>query len=134
MKQLEVSTSQNYLLELPELEEASYLIPLWHEAGFVSSTGMGISGLSWTEIHNWLQETGLELTVWEKLMIKHLSDSYAQEYSASSGGPEDRTAPYCTLPENHDRQAVAQKVTGLMQSLMSRQKKPQYTAISEESE
>lgn len=121
--QLELSTSQQHLLELPDIEYGANLLGLWQEAGQVSQGGMGITGLSWSEISSWLQETSTEITVWEKLVIKSMSDAYASEYSAAS--EKDREAPYCpSYTGQIDRSAVAQQVVSVMQSLISKQPKP----------
>lgn len=69
-------------LEMPDVEtehSADYLVGLLHEAGLMSSTGMGPVPLSWVEIDAWLNCTQLKLDVWEKLLIKSMSEVYVGE-------------------------------------------------------
>lgn len=88
----------------------------------MNKNGMGIDGLTWTEISHWLSETELELSIWEKLTIKALSDNYASEYMC--GSDRDRPAPYSTLPEGFDRSGMSKQVVSVMQGLMARQPAP----------
>ena len=69
----------------------------------------------------------MRLSVWEKLMIKAISDAYATERSVAT--EKDREAPYCSLPLEVDRDAVTTSVKNVMANLMSRQSRPQHTAI-----
>lgn len=67
---------------MPDVEtehSAGYIVGLLHEAGLMSSTGMGPVPLSWVDIQAWITCTGLSLDVWEMLVIKHLSELYVSE-------------------------------------------------------
>lgn len=67
---------------MPDVEtehSAGYLIGLLHEAGLMSSTGMGPVPLSWIDIDAWLRTMELSLPVWEKMTIKYLSEVYVNE-------------------------------------------------------
>ena len=76
MEQLEGLEHQSPLLTFPDLGGAEYLMGLWQEAGSVCNNGMGITELTWTEISKWLEETEIDLSVWEKLTIKRMSAAY----------------------------------------------------------
>lgn len=69
-------------LILPDIEtehSAGYLVGLLNEAGLMSSSGMGPVPLSWLEIDAWIRCTDLELTTWERLTIKRMSEEYVAE-------------------------------------------------------
>lgn len=98
---------------MPDIESehsAGYLVGLLHEAGLMSTNGMGPVPLSWGDIRDWLEVTGQELTLWETMMIKKMSEEYVEEREL--GSSIARPAPYTkTLDEDEvDREAVAQKV------------------------
>jgi hypothetical protein len=107
---------------LPEVGSAGYLTRLLSEAGMYSSNGMGAQPLSWQEIEAWLKCTELNLTVWEKLIIKEMSEAYVGEYSQASA--KDRSAPYLHVPEEIDRTAVANKVLSAFRSFMRKKPEP----------
>lgn len=106
-------------LKLPDIEGAEYLIALLGELGFVSHTGMGATHITWTEIKNWLDTTELELSVWEKLLLKEMSEVYASELSQASA--KDYPAPY-TAPVDEvvdlvtERKAVDSKLRNVFSS------------------
>lgn len=95
-------------LEMPDVENeyaASYLIGLLHEAGLMLHSGMGPVPLSWTEISNWLATTEYSLTLWDRLMVKRLSEEYVAELSQATD--INRPAPYkkvVNLDEEEDLQ------------------------------
>jgi hypothetical protein len=66
-------------LQFPELDGAGYLVNLLQEAGLIMSNGMGVVPLTWQEIESWLRVTELRLSVWEKLIIREMSEAYAAE-------------------------------------------------------
>lgn len=43
----------------------------------VSVSGMGVTGLTWSEIESWAKLSGMQLEYWEFEVIKELSDAYA---------------------------------------------------------
>jgi hypothetical protein len=53
---------------------------------------MGVDSLTWTEIDSWLRRTELELSTWETLMIKEMSEVYSSELSQATA--KDYPAPY----------------------------------------
>jgi len=106
----EASDDDSSFLEFPDIDDAEYMIPLLHEAGLMSSNGMGLVPLSWQEIESWLQTTELELSVWEKLTIKEMSEAYVAEFNKATA--RDASAPYVPYveAEDIDRPAVANKL------------------------
>jgi hypothetical protein len=108
-KELDENSS---FLSLPNLDGADYLVTLLFEAGLVQSTGMGAVSLSWTEIESWLRVTQLNLSVWEKLTIKSMSEIYAGELGVAT--KRDAQAPYTHVDEAliADRTAIANKLKG----------------------
>lgn len=104
-------------LKLPDVEGADYLIPLLYEAGLITQTGMGVGPLTWVEINAWLNTTRLKLTVWEKLMLRQMSEAYASEYNQASD--KNRPAPFIFVDESIevDRKQVADKLGSALRSL-----------------
>lgn len=98
-------------LQFPDIGEADYLVALFHEAGLMLSQGMGPVPLTWQEIESWLRTTELTaLSVWEKLVIKEMSEVYVSELAKSSSKTAE--APYVPAvePEDIDREKVAAKL------------------------
>lgn len=79
-------------LELPDVDPAEYLVALLHEVGPVESNGYGPTTLSWKELDSWIERTALDLTPWEILMIRKMSEAYAAEHSKAS--KRDALPPY----------------------------------------
>lgn len=107
-------------LKLPDIEGAEYMVSLLSEVGFVMGTGMGVVPITWTELTNWLNATGLNLSVWEKLTLKEMSEVYASELSQATA--KDHPAPYVyaaeAAPEDVEvqRQQVASKLKNVFAS------------------
>lgn len=103
-------------LKLPNIEGAEYLVALLSEVGFVQHTGMGAVAVPWTEIESWLNCTQLDLSVWEKLTLKEMSEAYATELALAT----DKTRPAPYVPEVEDIEAqrtrVADKLRNAFQS------------------
>lgn len=113
------SDENHPFLEMPDIDTecaAGYLVGLLHEAGLMSSSGMGPVPLSWTEINAWLQVTELELTVWERLTIKRMSEDYVGERCETD---PNRPAPYSRRAEEaEDLQDEREKVNDKIMSLL----------------
>lgn len=85
----------SHSLQMPEVLGADYLVSLLNEVGPVDTNGMGVTPVGWTEMFHWIELTGLELSPWECLTIRELSQAYATEYSQSS----DKNRPPPFSPE-----------------------------------
>jgi hypothetical protein len=57
-----------------------------------TSTGMGLTALSWQELRAFRQENKLNLTLWERATLKKMSEAYAYEYCKASD--PSRQPPY----------------------------------------
>ena len=103
-------------LSLPNLDGADYLVTLLFEAGLVQNTGMGVNPLPWSEIESWLRVTQLELSVWERITIKSMSEIYAAALSAAA--KKDSQAPYTHVDEAliADRTMIASKLKNVFAS------------------
>lgn len=86
-----------------------------YEAGF-----SGITPLSWTEIKNWLEVAGLQLTAFEADCIKEMSVGYCNEYASAS--EENARPPYIEFVELTDKE-IEVKATSLKDSLMALSKR-----------
>lgn len=107
--------AEHPLLELPDLNyehAASYVIGLLHEAGLMSSNGMGPVPLSWVEIESWVRCTDRELPLWEKLAVKTLSEEYVSELVQAKD--KTRPAPYTKAQERVDREVVSAKIFSIL--------------------
>lgn len=69
------------VLELPDLECFDYMIGYLKDLGFIDSQS---NGLSFTEIKNWCDLTGVDLDAWESQTLKELSSIFAIEFSKKS--------------------------------------------------
>lgn len=69
--------------EMPETVGGEWLISDLFEVGPVASGGMGISGVSWSEIEAWMRATRTQLEPWEADALHRMSGAYASAYSAS---------------------------------------------------
>lgn len=79
-------------LQLPELGDAAYLIGMLHEAGLMSSHGMGALPLSWQEIEAWLRVTESEPELWERMLVRELSEAYVSELNQAT--EKNRVSPW----------------------------------------
>ena len=91
----EVSTIALQEVPMPELPVGyEYMIEMLHSAGTASATGMGLVGLSWTELASWQELTNRTGTIsaadLETLHV--LSRVYASEYANAS--QEGAKPPY----------------------------------------
>jgi len=89
----------------------------------MGTSGMGAIPLTWLEIEAWLNVTELGLTVWEKLIIKDMSDAYVAELTKSTA--KDATAPYTVPvdPEEVNRAAVSDKIGSILRGFKSKKTK-----------
>lgn len=117
MKRQSNASGDAYEPSLPDLNEAGYIVSLVNEAGTVSSSGMGISGLTWQEIESWLNVTGLSISTWEKLMVFKMSAAYASEYSSATA--VDAPEPFAKIIDEGelDREVVANRIRNILHSL-----------------
>lgn len=91
------------MLELPDIEtehSAGYLIGLLHEAGLMSSNGMGPVPLSWVDIESWISCTEYDLPIWVKLKVRGLSEDYVHELMEAKD--KNRPAPYVRVVKDEE--------------------------------
>lgn len=113
MESFRTADENHHFLEMPDVDteySASYLIGLLQEAGLMSSNGMGPVPISWQEINSWLAATNLELSTWEIITVKELSEAYVAERVMSD--EPNRAAPYLSVltDDQIDRPVVANKI------------------------
>lgn len=107
-------------LALPDLSEskAEHVVGLLFECGLMSSNGMGPVPLSWQEIEAFLRVTEKDyLPLWEKQMIKSLSEAYVSEYVRAS--EHGRPDPFVQAPEKIDREAVSNSILSTLRSIQA---------------
>jgi hypothetical protein len=87
----------------------------------MSNNGMSPLPLSWQEIESWLRLTERDyLPLWEKGMIRQLSQAYVNEYLQATDPL--RPAPYSRSLEELDREAIGNSIYAAMKRLMASQK------------
>lgn len=109
-------------LVLPDINSdiaAGYIVGLLHEAGLMSSNGMGPVPLSWGDINDWLKCTELCVPLWEKMVIKTLSEEYVSELILSKD--KSRPPPYTQSKIDLDRKVVADKIFSILSKRMRKQ-------------
>lgn len=103
-------------IHLPDIPSAfGYLLGYFYLSGQATQTGMGLVPLSWQEIKAFREENELEITLWERELLKKMSEAYCTEYSRASD--PKRPAPYAPEqdPEEVDGIAVAMRIREQMQ-------------------
>jgi hypothetical protein len=115
---------ESTFLQFPDLDGAGYLVALFQEAGLMLSNGMGPVPLSWQEIEAWLRTTELQLSIWEKLTIREMSEAYVAELHKSAD--KHAVAPYAPAVDLNalDRTAISNKIGSVLRGL-KRKKKPE---------
>ncbi len=113
------------MLVLPDVNEAQYLIEMWHHAGTVSQNANGISPLSWLEIRAWRMENEIRIDNFEINTIRRLSQEYVGEYYAATD--KNRVAPYEVQEEEIDRKAIANKVKNVLAGFKQSNNESKYT-------
>jgi hypothetical protein len=113
---------------MPEISEAAgYLVALLHSVGVANPTGMGLVGLSWSEIKAWAECNDFVgvLSPKEYRAVWRLSRSYCAEYSVAS--KKGAKAPYIPVVEDQKdevvREMVEHKVEDVFASMLNAQKR-----------
>ena len=57
------------------------------DVGPISSTGMGVSAVSWSDVQAWRNLTGHAISEWAAETIRAASREYASQVSACDGKP-----------------------------------------------
>lgn len=110
--------AEHISLTLPDIQGAEYIVGMLQEAGLMSTSGMGPVPLSWQEIEAWIRCAEVEPELWERLMVKELSEVYVGELNQASG--KDRPSPYTPTQEKVDREAVVQKFMAFTKAFKKR--------------
>lgn len=106
-----------YLPDLSEMK-ADYLVGLFFDSGLMSSTAMGPSPLSWTDIHHWDTSLALGLSTWEKRVIKSMSNSYVAELTAARD--QNRKAPWVNSTSEESKANLADRIYEFYATLAKR--------------
>lgn len=92
MTTLRAANPDQPALQLPELGDGAYIVQMLHEAGLMSSVGMGSLPLSWQELEAWLRVTESEPELWEKMLVRELSEAYVSELNQAT--ERNRPSPW----------------------------------------
>lgn len=109
-------------LQEPELKlpicENEYLVLLFYETGMYEIGGMGgIVPMSWNTIQSWINLTERDLEVYEKMLIKEMSEAYVSEYNA--GTDPNRTRPYVEFAEKISVDEVSKNAAAFKAALLA---------------
>jgi len=115
LKSFKALDENSSFLQLPNIEGAEYLVALLSEVGFVSYSGVGAIAITWSEIESWLNCTELNLSIWEKLMLKEMSEAYASVLSTAT----DKHTPAPYIHEVEDIEAQRTKVANKLRSVFN---------------
>ncbi len=85
------------------------------EVGPVSSTGMGVSAVSWAEIAAWRNLAGHNLSAWASETIRAASRAYAVQVSEC----ENKSAPAPWRLATEDPAEVMNRIKAGMDALMA---------------
>lgn len=124
MTSLKEVNREHTSLEMPDIETehgAGYLVGLLYEAGLMSSSGMGPVPLSWAEIDAWIRCTDLQLTTWERLTIKRMSEEYVAERCETD---PNRISPYKQHVEERELAEMRNDVNDKLMNMLSFFRKP----------
>lgn len=100
-------------VQLPEIDPAfGYLLELYCLAGQVNQNGMSITPLTWEELKAFREENELDLCVWERNILKRMSEEYCSEYAAASA--LNRPAPYIPEQEEDEDIVVVEKINSAL--------------------
>ena len=101
----EVRKSEDFSLNLPDVE-AQHLLRYLEDIGWAQPSGMGIGGISSTEIMAWSRGMGISLDPWEFEAIRRASRAYCQQFS-SNDSREPTFDPLTNSPKTSAVQALA---------------------------
>lgn len=113
METFKMINEDHSALELPELVGCEYLLEWLFEIGVSMHTGMGSIPLSWQEISEWGKD--LDLTPWEKKMLRELSTEYVS-YSQKASEP-DCPQPYFRYISEDQRNAVSKNILSTLRNI-----------------
>lgn len=71
-----IARDSEYLIEFPEVMGYGYLLDYVSELGFVSSSGMGSTRLTYSEIKSWSELLDIKLSIFDVESIISLSTEY----------------------------------------------------------
>lgn len=107
---------------MPPISEAYiHLKELFFLLGQGTSTGYGLVPHTWQEIQAFRTENELELTLWERQMLRKMSEAYCAE--ASRATDPKRPAPYAPQKndEEIDKIALAMKMRDTLAAFRKRE-------------
>lgn len=99
----------HHLLKMPPLEGEEYIVRMVMEAGLVSTNGMGPTPLSWQEIEAWMRTTASNPSLWERLLIREISEVYVGEFGQASD--PQREDPYTHIEKSEIEDIEEQRRT-----------------------
>ena len=99
-------------MPLPKVDGCNYLIDYLFEVGPVSTNGMGIGAVSFSEMDAWQSLCGHDLTPWEAITLKSMSAAYVQE--AHKAESPTAPPPWIEVPDEEKRERMAKHVRSVL--------------------
>lgn len=90
-------------VHLPEIAGPfTYLRELFFLYGQCMQSGHGLLPITWQELEAFIHLNELDLMIWEKRILKRMSDAYCSEYSRASN--PKRPAPFTPEPDENEEE------------------------------
>lgn len=83
--------------------------------GQAEATGNGIIPISWQELRAFRLENELDLTLWDRQVLREMSEAYVSEYYAATD--PQRKAPWTNTLDEIDEEAELIKARSLMATI-----------------
>jgi len=97
---------EQYMPEMPPLEQGGYLVSYLLEIGPTMASGMGAGPISYEAILAWQELTGIALQPWEMRFLRRLSGEYLSE----SRRAEKRGCVPPLMPKNFKPEPTAAQI------------------------
>lgn len=115
-KQLSADELKSPLLEMPKIEHGQYLLDYAFEIGPSKSSGQGPLVIEWTDIKSWCDLTGVNLDLWELLVVREISKAFVAQYYVSDGA----IVPPPFQPVEFDKGVASSRIGNLLRSIATR--------------
>lgn len=96
----------------------TYLLGFFNLSGQAVQSGMGLTPLTWVELKAFREENELDITLWERELLKKMSEAYCAE--AHRATDPKRPAPYVPEEEPEEVDNIAKAMRFMEQTRLLR--------------
>lgn len=112
-------------LKMPEIDSHEYILELFYQSGMILNGAHGAVPITWTELRNYSEQSGVDLTPWESEIVMRLSRAYCSAYH--DGQKPEALPPW--MPEDTDsitkqRENVSNTLAAMGQAMKESKPKP----------